>query len=87
MKPIKLKKPIRLYKWTDCRDRTRNNTQWGRGIRHSTNGMQPGLCTDSWLHAYEHPALAACIAVSMYLAILPSFGFAGARVSCYGTGT
>jgi len=52
-----------LYKLTDKHGRTRageiNETQWGSGVTHSAQGApdQP-LCTDGWIHAYEHPLIA-----------------------------
>jgi hypothetical protein len=49
---------MKLYKLTDGSGRTRNETQWGEGITHSGTGEGP-LCSWGWVHAYEHPLLAA----------------------------
>jgi len=52
-----------LCKLTDKHGRTRagkiNETQWGTGVTHSAQGApdQP-LCTNGWIHAYEHPLIA-----------------------------
>lgn len=52
-----------LYKLTDQDGKTRagqaGETQWGLGVKHEATG-KPGqdLCTDGWIHAYEHPLLA-----------------------------
>lgn len=52
-----------LYKLTDQDGKTRagqaGETQWGPGVTHEATG-KPGqdLCTDGWIHAYEHPLLA-----------------------------
>ena len=48
---------MKLYKLTDKKDQTRNATQWGTGITHTTNG-EGDLCGPGWLHAYEDPLLA-----------------------------
>ena len=48
---------MKLYKLTDAQDQTKNATQWGTGITHTTNG-EGDLCGPGWLHAYEDPLLA-----------------------------
>ena len=48
---------MKLYKLTDKDGCTRNGTQWGPGVRHEAPG-EGWLCTESWIHAYEHPLLA-----------------------------
>ena len=48
---------VTLYKLTDERAQTRNNTQWGEGIAHTTSG-EGKLCGPGWLHAYTDPLLA-----------------------------
>ena len=48
---------MKLYKLTDEKDQTKNATQWGTGITHTTNG-EGDLCGPGWLHAYEDPLLA-----------------------------
>ena len=50
--------PMKLYKLTDERGRTRNNTHWGEGITHQAAGSAECLCTSSYIHAYEHPIVA-----------------------------
>lgn len=47
-----------VYKLTDENDRTRGGTQWGENVTHSAVGAGTELCTDGWVHAYEHPLLA-----------------------------
>lgn len=47
-----------LYKLTDENGRTYGDTQWAEGTVHKTNG-KGDLCGPGWLHAYEHPLLAA----------------------------
>ena len=50
---------MRLYKLTDSKGQTRNETQWGPNVTHSaTGGPGQPLCTDGWIHAYEHPLMA-----------------------------
>lgn len=46
-----------VYKLTDQRGQTKNNTQWGEHVTHCTDG-HGSLCGPGWLHAYEHPLLA-----------------------------
>ena len=48
----------KLYKLTDQNNQTMNCTQWGKGVTHQTTGIPSGLCSEGWLHAYEHPLLA-----------------------------
>jgi hypothetical protein len=50
---------MKLYKLTDAFKKTRGKTQWGAGVTHTAQGSpdQP-LCTDGWIHAYEHPLVA-----------------------------
>ena len=48
------------YKLTDATGQTRDNTQWGPGVRHEATGPPDGvLCSDSWIHCYTDPLLAA----------------------------
>ncbi len=49
-----------LCKLTDSKDKTRNNTQWGENITHTTNG-KGGLCTNGWIHYYDSPLLAVLL--------------------------
>jgi len=50
---------MKLYKLTDANGRTRNNTQWGENITHTATGdVAQGLCSDAYIHAYEHPLIA-----------------------------
>ncbi len=48
-----------LYKLTDQNAHTRGGLQWGPGVTHTARGRkgQP-LCTNGWIHAYEHQLLA-----------------------------
>ena len=48
---------MKLYKLTDENDQTKNATQWGEGVTHTTDG-KGDLCGPGWLHAYEDPLLA-----------------------------
>jgi len=48
---------MKLYKLTDADDKTRKNTQWGAGVTHTASGTGE-LCSEGWIHAYEHPLLA-----------------------------
>jgi hypothetical protein len=55
-----------LYKLTDDQGQTHGdgtkNIQWGAGITHKAAGPANGpLCSASWIHAYEHPLLAALL--------------------------
>jgi hypothetical protein len=53
---------MKLYKLTDENGCTRGNTQWGEGVKHVAIGTKDGpLCSDSWIHAYEHPLLAVLL--------------------------
>lgn len=52
-----------LYKLTTRDGKTRkgcyNETQWGEGIKHRAKGPKDGeLCSNSFIHAYEHPIIA-----------------------------
>ena len=53
-----------LYKLTDqdnfTRRGERNECRWGPGISHEGTG-RGGLCSEGWIHAYEHPLLAALL--------------------------
>lgn len=51
---------MRLYKLTDQNRRTYGNTEWGEGVTHTAKGTGP-LCSSGWIHAYEHPLLAALL--------------------------
>jgi hypothetical protein len=46
-----------LYKLTDEKFQTHNQTQWGEGIEHTTSGTGE-MCSRGWLHAYADPYLA-----------------------------
>ena len=50
----------KLYKLTDSCGKTWNNTLWGPGVSHSGTG-EGELCGPGWIHAYEHPLLAALL--------------------------
>src|SRR5574338_277270 len=50
---------MKLYKLTDENGQTRGGTQWGPRVTHKATGRATqDLCSDGWLHAYEHPLLA-----------------------------
>ena len=53
---------MQLYKLTDASGNTRGGTHWGPSVTHHARGdaNQP-LCTDGWIHAYEHPLLAVLL--------------------------
>jgi len=46
-----------LYKLTNSKSKTFNDCQWGPGVTHRADG-KGGLCTKSWIHAYEDPRVA-----------------------------
>mgnify|MGYP001609670390 CR=1 FL=1 len=49
---------MKLYKLTDRKGQTQNETQWGEGITHTAAGSGTTLCTDNVIHAYVDPLLA-----------------------------
>lgn len=49
-----------LYKLTDEKGQTYNNTQWGPGVTHTASGVGE-LCGSGWLHAYTSPLLAVLL--------------------------
>jgi hypothetical protein len=51
---------MKLYKLTNKTHQTYNNTQWGEGVTHETNG-EGELCGAGWLHAYLDPYLAVLL--------------------------
>jgi hypothetical protein len=51
------KQPCKL---TDKNDKTKNNTQWGEGVTHTTSG-EGDLCTFGWIHYYDSPLLAVLL--------------------------
>ena len=50
---------MKLYKLTDANGQTKGGMQWGEGVTHIAVGEedQP-LCSNGWIHAYEHPVVA-----------------------------
>lgn len=57
------RKMTTLYKLTDAQGCTRNGTQWGAGVKNKATGYEgKGLCSDAYIHAYEHPLLALFVA-------------------------
>jgi len=50
-----------LFKLTDSKFQTKNNTQWGDNVEHTAPGGGP-LCTATWLHAYTDPYIAVIMA-------------------------
>jgi hypothetical protein len=51
---------MKLYKLTNERGQTRDETQWGEGVTHSGTGKGE-LCGPGWIHAYTHPLLAVLL--------------------------
>jgi hypothetical protein len=53
---------MKLYKLTDENGMTWGRTQWGEGVTHEATGpMDAPLCSNGWIHAYEHPLLAVLL--------------------------
>jgi hypothetical protein len=48
------------YKLTNQNNITHNNTLWGEGVTHETDGSG-GLCGPGWLHFYHTPELAVLL--------------------------
>ena len=49
---------LRKYvKLTDKHSRTYGECQWGEGVEHTADG-EGELCSEHWIHVYEHPLLA-----------------------------
>src|SRR3990167_5691171 len=47
------------YKLTNAQDETQGPTKWGPGVTHTATGdISHGLCSNAYIHAYEHPLLA-----------------------------
>src|SRR6185295_6681486 len=46
-----------VYKLTDSKNQTYNETQWGPGVTHTAPGGGD-LCSNKWIHAYPDPVLA-----------------------------
>jgi len=51
------KSVMKLYKLTDEKNQTWDKCQWGKNVTHKASG-KGGLCSEGWIHAYEHPLLA-----------------------------
>src|SRR4051812_8233689 len=49
-----------VYKLTSQDNKTYNDTLWGEGISHQTDGAG-GLCGPGWLHFYYSPKLAVLL--------------------------
>jgi hypothetical protein len=47
-----------LYKLTDQNMQTYNDTQWELGVTKHAKSGDDGLCSNKWLHSYEHPLVA-----------------------------
>jgi hypothetical protein len=47
-----------VYKLTDSKSQTKNQTQWGENITHTADGGDHALCSEYWLHAYRDPLTA-----------------------------
>jgi hypothetical protein len=52
---------MKVYKLTDANGQTHGGTQWGEGVTHKATGKGKELCSDGYIHAYEHPNLAALL--------------------------
>lgn len=52
---------MKAYKLTDKNGKTKNNTQWGENVRHEVVGNGQRLCSDGWIHFYQHPLLAVLL--------------------------
>ena len=50
---------MKLYKLTDEKGQTKNQTQWGENISHTASVEGQRLCSDQVIHAYESPLVAA----------------------------
>lgn len=48
------------YKLTDQENKTFNNTKWGNGVTHESDGSGE-LCSPGWLHYYHSPLLAVLL--------------------------
>lgn len=48
-----------VFKVTGADRRTRGGMQWGEGVQNRATGRDSGLCSNGWIHAFEHPLLAA----------------------------
>jgi hypothetical protein len=55
---------MKLYKLTNAEGKTRpeqyNECQWGPGVTHCGTG-KGNLCSEGFIHAYEHPLLAVLL--------------------------
>jgi len=50
---------MKAYKLTDSMSMTKNNTLWGENITHEATGDDTqDLCSDGWIHFYQHPLIA-----------------------------
>jgi len=49
---------VTLYKITDSKGQTQNNTQWGESVTHKAKNKGKELCTNQVIHAYRDPYLA-----------------------------
>ena len=49
---------MKLYKLTNEKGETRGGMRWGENVTHKAVGLGINLCSDGWIHAYEHPLIA-----------------------------
>ena len=49
---------MKTYKLTNKNGKTKNNTQWGPNITHSSTGNHKSLCSNGWIHFYTNPFIA-----------------------------
>ena len=47
-----------LCKVTDDRMQTRGGFQWTLGVWREATGYNENLCSDGWIHCYDHPLIA-----------------------------
>lgn len=48
---------MKYYKLTNAQDETYGCCKWGKNVEHTAPGKGP-LCTEGWIHCYNHPILA-----------------------------
>ena len=60
MKKQKEAGPVIVWKLTDANGQSKNQTQWGPGVRHRGTGKGE-LCSEGWIHYYRSPLLAVLL--------------------------
>jgi hypothetical protein len=56
-----------LYKVADANDQSGDGIEWGENVTHAATGTGKELFTDGWIHAHEHPLLAALLIPAIYV--------------------